>query len=143
MRPSPDPRSGAVSSSGSCLLIALPDDPAVLVVAVPDLRPVPPTAAATPDFAGKDRGPAVLGIAGALGENILHQSELLRRDDGRVTVFHIVLRHCAVIGHSFFRQEIRSVGFLEQSAALVLLVPQHRGFDTSSYLHPHPINERG
>ena len=24
---------------------------------------------------------------------------------------------------------------------LTFIIPQHRGFDTSSYLHPHPINE--
>ena len=63
------------------LMIALPDDPAVLVVAVPDHRPVPPAAAATPDLPREDRGPAVLGIAGALCEDILHQCKLRGIDD--------------------------------------------------------------
>ena len=39
------------------LMIALPDDPAVFVVAVPDLRAVPPAAAPAPDLPGEYGGP--------------------------------------------------------------------------------------
>ena len=47
------------------LMIALPDDPAVLVATVPDLRAVPSAAAAAPDLPREDRSPAVLGITSA------------------------------------------------------------------------------
>ena len=113
------------------LVIALPDNPAVFVVAVPDLRAVPSAAAAAADLPGEYGGPAVFRIAGSLGENILHQRKLLWRDDGRVAVFHIVLRDGAVIGHGLFCQEIRREGLLKQSTAFVLFVFQdaaHRAF---------------
>ena len=70
-------------------------------------------------------------IAGSLGENILDQRKLIRRDDGRVAVFHIVLRDGAVIGHGLFCQEIRCESLLLQSTAFVLFVFQdapHRAF---------------
>ncbi len=48
----------------------------------------------------------------------------------------------------FFTSDFESGG-LSLAASLVyflwiagiFLIPQHRGFDTSTYLHPHPINE--
>ena len=105
-------------------MIALPDDPAVLVIAVPDLRAVPSAVATAPDLSGEYGRPAVFRIAGTLSENILDQSKLLRRDDGRMAAFHIVLRDGAVIGNSLFCQEIRRESLLQQSTAFVLLVPQ-------------------
>ena len=41
------------------LMIALPDDPAVFVVAVPDLRAVPPAAATAADLSGEYGHPTV------------------------------------------------------------------------------------
>ena len=73
----------------------------------------------------------MLGIAGTLFENILYQLELVRVNDGRVAVLHIVLWNRAVILHRLLRQEIRRIGFLKQSAAFVLFVFQdaaHRTF---------------
>ena len=101
------------------------------VLAVPDLRAVPSAAAAAADLPGEYGCPTMFWIAGSLGENILDQRKLIRRDDGRVAVFHIVLRHRAVIGHCLFCQEIRCESLLLQSTAFVLFVFQdapHRAF---------------
>ena len=57
-------------------------------------------------------------------------------------VLHIILRNDALVGHSLLIQEVRGNCLLEKRIPDVFLVPQHRGFDTSSCLHPHPINER-
>ena len=44
------------------------------------------------------------------------------------------LAYIGIVGH--FAMDI-----IYTFISLVLLIPQHRGFDTSSYLHPYPINE--
>ena len=44
-------------------------------------------------------------------------------------------------GFHLLGQEVLAEGLLQQGIAFVLLVPQHRGFDTNTSLHPHPINE--
>ena len=62
------------------LVIALPDNPAVFVVAVPDLRAVPTATATAADLPGEYGRPAVFRIAGSLGENILFQSFLILLD---------------------------------------------------------------
>ena len=58
-----------------------------------------------------------------------------------MVVFDVVLRNLAVIRFEFLCQEVHAEGFLKQRVTFVFLVPQHRGFDTSTSLHPHPINE--
>ena len=50
------------------LMIALPDDTAVFVVAVPDLRAVPSAAASAADLPGEYGRPAVFRISGSHGE---------------------------------------------------------------------------
>lgn len=44
----------------------------------------------------------------------------------------VVLRDLALIVLFLLGQEVHGVGLLEQGVALVLLVPQNRGFDTIS-----------
>ena len=58
-----------------------------------------------------------------------------------MVALNVILRNLAFVGLRLLGQEIHGVTLLQQGIAFVLLVPQHRGFDTSTSLHPHPINE--
>ena len=108
------------------LVIALPDHPAVLVVAVPHLRSIPAAAAPTPDFAGKDvhRAQAVLPCFPA-GHQQLNLLEGLFRDDGLVVAFYVVLGYLAFVLLFLFAQEVRGINLLEQRVASIFLVRQN------------------
>ena len=58
-----------------------------------------------------------------------------------MAAFHIILWDNTAILHSLLCEEVCRDGFLQERITDVFLVPQHRGFDTSTSLHPHPINE--
>jgi len=58
-----------------------------------------------------------------------------------MVALHVVLRQDTLVGDLPFGQKIFGVELMHQGIALVLFIPQHRGFDTSTLLHPHPINE--
>ena len=46
---------------------------------------------------------------------------------------HIILRHLPLILHLLFREEVLGKALLQERVTLVLLIPQHRGFDTKTY----------
>ena len=58
-----------------------------------------------------------------------------------MAVLHVVLIRLPRVPLAAMGQEIRHNGFLQPQIPGVLLVPQHRGFDTSTSLHPYPVNE--
>ena len=107
------------------LVIALPDDPAILVVGMPDLRPVPTAAAAALHPAGEDadRASSVLSRLSG-GHKDLDRLEGIRRDDGFVVVPDVVLRDFTLVVLFLLGQEVHGVGLLEQGIALVFLVRQ-------------------
>ena len=53
-----------------------------------------------------------------------------RAGNGSAPPTGVVLRNGAIVLDPLLGQEIRGVGLLEQGIPHVLLVPQHRGFDT-------------
>ena len=96
------------------LVIAMPDDPAILVIGVPDLRPVPTAAAAALHPAGEDadRAAPVLSCL-PRGHKDLDCFEGIRRYDGFVVVPDVVLRDFAFVVLFLLGQEVHCVGFLE------------------------------
>ena len=107
------------------LVIALPYDPAILVVGVPDLRPVPTAAAAALHPAGEDAdraAPVLSRLPG--GHKDLDCLEGIRRDDGFVVVPDVVLRDFTLVVLFLLCQEVHGIGLLEQGIALVFLVRQ-------------------
>ena len=83
---------------------------------------------------------AILAL-GSSGKLPLDHFKGLWVDDGLMVILHVVLRDLTLIGFHLLGQEVLAEGLLQQGISFVLLVPQHRGFDTSTCLHPHPINE--
>ena len=77
--------------------VALPDHPAVLVRAVPDLAAVEFAAIAADDLC-RERAEAVVVLAFGLPDRhfILHLLPFLRIDNGRMALVHDVLRHLAL-----------------------------------------------
>lgn len=107
------------------LVIALPDDSAILVVRMPDLRPVPAAAAAALHSAGEDtdRAAPVLSCLPG-GHKDLDCLEGIRRYDGFVVVPDVVLWDFTLVVLFLLGQEVHGVCLLEQGVALVLLVRQ-------------------
>ena len=113
------------------LVIALPDDPAILIVGMPDLRPVPAAATATLHPAGEDAdraAPVLSRLPG--GHKDLDRLEGIWRDDGFVVVPDVVLWNLTLIVLFLLGQEVHGVGLLEKGIALVLLIPKYNGVDT-------------
>ena len=94
-------------------MVALPDDLAVGIVAVPDLRPVPAAAVAALDLAGKDADRALAVPALFTGcHQGLHHLEGLWIDNGLMIILDIVLRDFALIGLFLLGQEVDCEGLL-------------------------------
>ena len=82
--------------------VALPDHPAVLVRAVPDLAAVE-FAAIAADNLCREGAEAVMVLALGLPNRhfVLHFLPFLRIDNGRMALFHDVLRHLALVDLHF------------------------------------------
>ena len=107
------------------LAVASVDGPAVLVGRMPYLGPIPASALAALDFAGKNGYAAVAAPAFTPPlDFFLHPVENLRADDSFVVIFHIVLRHFPFIRLRFFGQEVDGEPLLQQGIALVFLIRQ-------------------
>ena len=107
------------------LVIALPDDPAILVIGMPDLRPIPTAATAALHPAGEDAdGAAPVLSCFPGGHKDLDCLEGIRRDDGFVVVPDVVLWDFTLVVLFLLGQVVHGVGFLEQGIALVFLVRQ-------------------
>ena len=72
----------------------------------------------------------------------LHSLEHLPADDPLMVVLDQVHRTLARILPDPLADRILDERLLPKHIAAILFVPQHRGFDTSTSLHPYPINER-
>lgn len=105
------------------LVVALLDDLAVGVVAVPHLRTVPAAAVGAHDPAREnaDAAPAVIALRPGRHQR-LHHLESLTVDDGLVIVPNVVLRDLALVGLFLLCEEIDRVGLLKERVALVLLI---------------------
>ena len=105
--------------------VALPYSPAVLAGGVPHLGAIGLPAVAAHQLAREGaaahRAPVAVPPPGELQ---LHLLPLLRQDDGRVAVLHIVLGDLPLVHLHLFLQEIHSEPLLEQGGALVLLVAE-------------------
>ena len=100
-------------------LVALPDDSPILASGVPRFTAIGCAAVSTVNLASEHSlAPAVASC----GEFCLGEFPRFRIDDGWVEVGHVILWHFAMIGFDLFGQEIHSIGFLQQSIALVFLV---------------------
>ena len=64
-------------------------------------------------------------VSFTLAEFVLHHVEGLRRDDGGMAVFYIILRNLAFIDLHLFREKIHAKGFLQNRIALVFLILQN------------------
>ena len=108
------------------LVIALPDDLSIGIVAVPDLRSVPATTIGALDFAGEnaDRTQAVLTLLAGSHQSLDHL-EGFRGYDSFVVVAHIVLRYLALIHFLFLGEEVNGVTLLQERITFVFLVGEY------------------
>ena len=69
----------------------------------------------------------VISMIGAftLDKLCLHGFEHFRRNDGRMTVFNVILGNLALVHFHFLGQKIRAEGLLQDGVALVFLVGQN------------------
>ena len=61
----------------------------------------------------------------AADELLLHLHEEFTRDDGLMAVFHIILRHDAMILYSCLCEKVSRICFLQEGIADIFLVPQN------------------
>ncbi len=105
--------------------VALPDDPAVFAVGVPDLGAVIFAAIAADQLSGK--GAVVVGTAGIVFSPCqfqLHLSPFLRLNDGFVAVFHIVLGNLALVDLHPLLQKINCELLLQERRAPVFFIAE-------------------
>lgn len=102
------------------------DDPAVFVVAVPDLGSKPPAALPAFYLAGENAHAAVsAAVLLAPCNLILYHLEGGGVYDGRVALLHEAARHLPGVLHSLLGEEIRREGFLDAGTARILLVGEN------------------
>jgi hypothetical protein len=56
---------------------------------------------------------------------LLHLHKNFTRNDGFVAVFHVILRHKAVVLDTLFGEEVYGVGFLQKGVADVFFIPKN------------------
>ena len=90
------------------LMIALPNDPPVFIIAVPDLGTKPGAAFRAANLPAEYPHPAVGAISSF--NLLLHLFMDRRINNGGVIVFHVVLGNLAFVDLLFLCQVIRGVG---------------------------------
>ena len=104
-------------------MIALPDNPAVFAVGMPDLRAVPLAALSAAYLTGEKMDAAVSPTAAfSTLQFLLNQLKHLRLDDGFVVALHIVLRNLSLVDLFLFGEEIHRVALLKKRIAFVFLI---------------------
>ena len=108
------------------LVIALPDHRLVFRSGIPDLTAIQRAAFIAKDTSRKAMR-RVIATARflSLGKLCLYSLEHFPRNDGRMTMLDVVLRHLAFVYLHFLGQEIRAEGLLQDGVALVFLVGQN------------------
>src|SRR5699024_2194885 len=107
-------------------MIALPDNPAVFAVGMPDLRTVPLAALSAAYLTGEKMDAAVSPTAAfSTLQFLLNQLKHLRLNDGFMVALHIVLRDLALVDLFLFGEEIHRVALLQERITFVLLVGEN------------------
>mgnify|MGYP007059316931 CR=1 FL=1 len=84
------------------LAVALVNHTAIFTVGVPNLRTKVTPAVSADDFRGVNAGTTV-GLDASFPELRLHKIELIRRDNCRMAVLHVILRNLTLIDLLLFR----------------------------------------
>lgn len=117
---------GRVAFMPAVFVIAAVDDPAVFVVAVPDLGSKPPTALTAFYLAGENAHAAASAAVLLTPCNlVLHHLEGGGVYDGRMALFHEVAQHLPGVLHRLLGEEIRREGLLDAGTSRVFLVGEN------------------
>lgn len=117
-------------SAAFCLIaelaVALPDNPTVLAVGVPDLGAVAAAAVAADQPGGKYSAAAVVEAhAFAPSKLGLDNIELVGLDDGLVAPLDPILLDLALVDLPFFAEEINRVALLKECRPLIFLIREY------------------
>lgn len=117
---------GCLAFLAAIFVVTAVDDPAVFIVAVPDLGSKPPTALTAFYLAGENAHAAVSAAVLLTPCNlVLHHLEGGGVYDGRMALFHEVARHLPGVLHRLLGEEIRREGLLDAGTARILLVGEN------------------
>lgn len=117
---------GCLAFLAAIFVVTAVDDPAVFIVAVPDLGSKPPTALTAFYLAGENAHAAVSAAVLLTPCNlVLHHLEGGGVYDGRMALFHEVAQHLPGVLHCLLGEEIRREGLLDAGTSRVFLVGEN------------------